>query len=255
MSSRAAGSTTSSSSGAGSKIKLNKTGQGYTGAVDPPWVVYQQMNRVRSESSVKLYRIDRRRWVDLPRVVNGPDWEFSPRIDGKWILFGRDDDESSVKRLILFNRTTRQNRVLVTLNGADNILEPGQVNGKWAVWTICRGDVCDVYKYDIPARTRTKLPRPADPTGFSQYAAAVLANGVVYTTRSGDGCGVTVRIVRFRSGDPVTGAEIAVLPDGIDVSDGQARMRPNGSVDYLYDRVTCDSAAWDFYRVNDPPAP
>ena len=83
----------------------------------------------------------------------------------------------------------------------------------------------------------------------------MLKNGVVYAGRSGIDCGDTVRIVRYRAGDPPTGAEIAVVPAGIDFSHGFARTRPDGSVDYFYDRVTCATSADDVYRVNDPPAP
>jgi hypothetical protein len=75
---------------------------------------------------------------------------------------------------------------------------------------------------------------------------------VVYAARSGTACGETVRIIRFRSDDPNTGTEIAALPAGRDAFSGWARTRPNGSVDYLYERVVCGNRSRDLYRINDP---
>ncbi len=215
--------------------------------------MYQQI--VNNESDLKLYRADKRKRFNLPPSVNSRNWEFSPSISGPWVLFGRDDDESNVKRLILYNRSSHRLRVLATLNGEDNNLYPGQVNGKWSVWTTCSPSACNVFRYDSSARTKTKLEKPAGPTNAAQYAAAVLRNGVVYAARSETACGATVRLVRFRSDDPSTGTELAPLPAGMDLSHGFARTRPDRSVDYLYDRGNCATGATDLYRVNDPPPP
>jgi hypothetical protein len=239
--------------GTNTKIKLNTQGWGYTGGVDPPWVVYQQV--VGDQSSIKLYRIDTRKRSNPPKGVNTANFEYSPTISGKWLLFARGSVDSNLQRIILFNRSNRQSRVLATVNGENINLLPGQVNGRWAVWTTCTSSACDVFRYDSTTRTKTKLPKPAGPTFVAQYGASVLPNGVIYAARSGEECGDTVRIIRFRSDDPATGTEIASLPAERDLSYGFARKRPNGSVDYLYDRRNCETLAGDIYRVNDPPAP
>jgi hypothetical protein len=142
--------------------------------------------------------------------------------------------------------------VLATVNGRYDILAPGQVNGNWAVWTTCSTSECNVFRYQISTRTKAKLPKPPGSATIYQYGASVLKNGVVYAARSGSSCGETVRIIRFRSDDPSTGTEIAAIAAGHDAFSGWARKRPNGSVDYLYERVVCSNLSRNLYRINDP---
>jgi hypothetical protein len=229
------------------KVKLNRTGDGFTGGIDPPWVVYQQVDR--SNSNIKLYRMDTKKRIDLPDGVNTPAWEWRPRISGKWILFGR-QRVSGLEQVILVNRGTGASRVLAHINRDSDELTPGQVNGNWVVWHKCSPG-CNVYVYNISSRHTTKIEKPN--SALLQYSAGITKGGVAYVGRSDDGCGVNAQIVRYRrAGDPATGTVVATLPSNRDMSAGFARTNGNGSVDFFYTRVNCSTEALDVYRVTDP---
>ena len=76
-------------------VKLNTTGRGYLGGIDPPLVIYQQIKN--NESNLRLFNYATGDRLRPPQGVNTADWEWSPSISGDWITFGRDDDESNDK--------------------------------------------------------------------------------------------------------------------------------------------------------------
>ena len=69
------------------RVKLNATGEGFIGGIDPPMVVYQQVRNGRS--NLKLYNADTQARTDPPAGVNTADWEWEPSISGDWLFFAR----------------------------------------------------------------------------------------------------------------------------------------------------------------------
>jgi hypothetical protein len=239
-------------------VKLNTSGRGFLGGIDPPLVVYQQVKN--NESNVRLFNYQTGVRSGPPQGVNSADWDWAPSISGDWITFGRDDDESNDQWVLLESWSQLTQLQLETIGLNREQLYPGQVNGNFVVWTYC-GLECDVRKWEIPSDhiptqdevVPVTLPKAA--TATDQYAAAVTSTGTVYLVRSGDGCGLKLRIVRFGPSDPPEGTVIASIPGGKDVhgDGGYVRERSNGTVEYFFDRVDCSSGRLDIYKVTDPP--
>jgi hypothetical protein len=235
------------------RVKLNTRGHGFLGGIEEPLVIYQQV--VRDESAVRVYDFGTG-MRSAPTGVNSADWDWAPDISDDWILFGRDDDQSHDQWVLLQSRSQPTQLVLETIHLNNEQLYPGQVNGNFVVWTYC-GLECDVRKWEIPADPTQGdvVPETLQKAATHQYAAAVTSTGVVYLVRSGDGCGVTLRVVRFGPTDPAEGTVIASIPAGKDVGGdgGYVRERADGSVEFFFDRVDCSSGRWDIYKVVDPP--
>jgi len=247
--------------GSHKRVKLNTKGRGYLGGIDSPLVIYQQVRN--NESNLRLFNYETGARSRPPQGVNTADWEWSPDISGDWLTFGRADDESNDKWVLLESRSQLVQLELEKTSLRKEYLYSGQVEGNFVVWTYC-GLECDVRKYEIPS---DHIPTQGEivpetlvkaATATNQYAAAVTSTGTVYLVRSGDGCGVKPRIVRFGASDPPEGTVIASIPKGKDVqaNGGYVRERSDGAVEYFFDRFDCDSRKLDIYKVRDPaPTP
>lgn len=236
-------------------IKLNTSGQGWTGGIDYPTVVYQRINSGRS--NLFLYDLSTGLRPPSPPGVNTSKWEWHPTISGDWLLFNRDNNATPTRRVVLHNRTTNEERLLSVVSNGSHYVRADQVNGDWATYTRCVPR-CNVIRYQISSNTRTRLPKPATGPPRDQYAGSVTSTGAVYLLRSGLTCGSRVRIVRYdpNRGDPAAGTVVAALPAGRDVLFSHARENADGSVDVFYDRATCSTERWDIYKVTDPaPTP
>jgi hypothetical protein len=232
------------------RVKLNPTGQGFSGGIDPPTVVYQQVSN--GQSNLRLYDADTQVRSSPPAGVNTKRWEWSPTLSGDWLLFGRINASTGVDSVVLHSMSSSTQFLLD--QGASS-RAPGQVNGDFAVWSRCDGP-CDVIRRQISTSTDTTLPKPL--TSTYQYAPAVTSTGIVYLARSGKSCGSNVRIVRFfGASDPPGGTVVAALGSGRDTFQLFARENADGSVDVFYDRLSCsNSNVADIYRVQDPhPGP
>jgi hypothetical protein len=237
--------------GASAPFKLNTSGQGWTGGIDYPVVVYQQV--ASGQSNIFLYDLSTDTRPATPDGVNTSKWEWHPTISGDWLLYGRDDTNTPTQRVILHNSTTHEERTLRTVTRASHYLQPDQVNGNWATYTRCR-PVCNVVRYDIVANTSTTMDKPVTSRPRHQYAGAVTSTGAVYLVRSGPNCGERVKIVRYDAArsDPALGTIVAALPSGFDIAFAFARVNLAGSVDVFYDRVRCSTGRFDIYKVTDP---
>jgi hypothetical protein len=237
------------------KTKLNTTGTGFGGGVDSPLVVYQQV--AAGNSDIKLYNLDTGTRGSPGAGVNTRNWEWRPTISGDWLLFGRSARSGATERVILYNRTTREQRVLGTTTKRSDFVVPGQVTGNWAVFFRCTRAQhgCTVVRYDIAAKTKRVVPRRNTAASRSQYGASVTPSGIVYLMRSGYGCGTSVRLVRFfGQGDPQYGTVLASIPAGKDTYYTYARVNPDTSVDVLFDRGSCrGNPNLDIYKVTEPP--
>lgn len=237
--------------GTSAAIKLNTAGQGYMGGIDYPTVIYQQTRNGRS--NLFLYDLSDGSRPPTPTGVNTVKWEWHPTISGDWLLFGRDDNASPTRRVILHNMTTSEERVLASVTRRTRYLVPGQVNGNWATYTRC-APVCNVIRYDIAARTKKTLGKPATAVPREQYGASVSADGTVYLARSGRTCGSRgIRLVRYGALDPAIGTVVARLANGFDLFFSFIRDNADGSTDVFYDRVRCANGRWDVYKITDGP--
>jgi hypothetical protein len=234
--------------GPGARVKLNTRGHGYIGGIDPPLVVYQQV--YHGQSNLKLYDANNHTRANPPPGVNSSDWEWEPSISGDWLLYGRQDNETTTQWVLLRSLSSSTE---VVLDQGSGFRQAGQVNGDYAVWTRCDA-TCDVVRHQISTVSETLLQEPATTT--YQYGAAVTSTGVVYVARSGKACGSHVRIVRyFGTGDPAQGTVVASLGSGRDFGSAYARENGDGTVDVFYDRYRCAGGA-DIYRIRDPaPGP
>jgi len=245
-------------------VKLNRRGVAWSGDVDVAQhlAVYQQARR--GDSKIIFYDWATGERKVAPEPVNTPAWEFHPRFQGNYLLFGRETWQTRphVYSLLLFNLAdstiTRLDRIRHGyLYGA---VIPGQVNGDWVVWERVTDDWSDmrVIRYNLVTRDKQVVPvRP----GRFDYGPSVTADGTVYFVRSLGGCGQNVRIRSFTGEEGTTSALVYALPPGTAVNYTYAEARPDGSTHVLFNGLACDLPRedWNIYRllVEDvaPPAP
>jgi Tol biopolymer transport system component len=120
------------------------------------------------------------------------------------------------------------------------------VTGNYAVWFRCT-PACNVFLYDIPAGTTTRIPKP---DRRQQYDPSVTADGTVYFVRSGRGCGTSARLVRHPLGGP--SKVLASLGAGRDSFHTYALASHNGTASVFFSRVRCSTSAWDVMKIVDP---
>jgi hypothetical protein len=118
-----------------------------------------------------------------------------------------------------------------------------QVSSNWAVWDMCAHRVCSVYRYDIGAQTKSKVPNTL--TGKEQYFPSVTSTGTVYFAHSGDGCGRNVKLVEWVPGTTTALVSFRAARDAFSVT--QTVARPRGK-DVYYDRYRCRRADSDISR-------
>lgn len=179
------------------------------------------------------------------RGVNTGRWEYWPSASGEWLLFGRWTPTSEVRRLFLNNLDSGEARLLEKTKGKNAFIAPGQVNGNFAVWSVCRRR-CDVIRYNIADKSHSVIK------GGGPYdrAPSVAPDGTVYFSRGGKRCGVSVTLVR----DPLQGPQqvLVELQKGLDIRDTYAFLESNGTVEIYYERNVCGRpAASDIYKVRE----
>ena len=237
-------------------VKLNTSGQGWTGGIDYPMVVYQRI--AGGQSNIFLYDFTDGSRPPTPDGVNTTKWEWHPTISGDWLLYGRDNTSNPTQRVVLHNGSTHAERTLDSITTASRYLQPDQVNGgDWATFTKCAPN-CNVFLHQISANTTIKVPRPTTDRPRQQYAGGVSPDGDVYLVRSGPRCGERVRIVRYDTdrGDGTFGTIVASLPSGRDIAFAFVREQFGGARDVYYDRVNCSTGKFDIFKVTDPaPGP
>jgi hypothetical protein len=210
-------------------------------------LVYQQYRgnpRRRGRSDLFLFDLSSQARSKVPDV-NGRRWEYWPSSSGAWLLFGRWNPDRNIRRLFLHNLDTGERRILDKIKGKNSFLGPGQVNGNYAAWYVCRPR-CDVFRYDIAERTETLVSNP----GSDQRAPSVTPGGTVYFSRGGKRCGSSVTLVR----DSIQGPQqvLVQLQKGLDIADTYAHAQQNGSTEVYYERNVCGrEAGSDIYKVRE----
>jgi hypothetical protein len=205
------------------------------------------IQQVRGGSSdLELYDVASGKLRDPPRGVNTREWEWRGEISGRWLLFGRVDFGRQLYRVVLHDLATGRERVLAAVSGHGAYAEPGQLNGRFAVWASCPDNACTIYRLRIGDRRPIRVPGPL--YGAAAYAASVSRTGVVYYAKGLLGCGRQVRIMRFAPGRPPR--VVAALPPGYDLRFTTAADSPDATR-ILYDRVRCATKRSDIYEIDD----
>jgi hypothetical protein len=150
--------------------------------------------------------------------------------------------------VILHNLITGTERILASV-GPNPLLQPGQVNGDFAVWERCGGGKCNVLRYQISTEATTSIPNP----GNFQYAPSVSPSGTMYFIRSGNLCGNPVRLVRRTLGG--ASEVIAQLPANRDSFDTYVFTTSSNTVFYerfrIKDNCNIPPTSSNIYKVED----
>jgi hypothetical protein len=221
-------------------FKVNRPGtQARTGGVDGTRLVYQEI--AGGLSDLRLYDLAQRRPLPL-RGVNTKRWEMRPTLWGHRLLFGRIDYSTGRYAVLLHDLARGRERELDVIDRSHRpAIEPGQVNGRYAVWATGVDGVYTVHRYDAVSGKK-QLLAGSNPYRDPQYAPSVSRRGTVFFARSGLGCGEGVRIIRA----PLRGPEqvVASLRPGFDLLSTYA-----ASGRLLFDRAVCKGGRVDVYQL------
>ncbi|HSD01589.1 MAG TPA: hypothetical protein VLB81_04430 [Gaiellales bacterium] len=236
----------------GPVVKLNKRGHAWAGDVDVAQrlAVYQQVRG--DDSRIMLYNWVTKQRTAAPKAVNTAAWEFAPRIQGDYLLFGRQTWQTSpdTYEVLLYNRAdgTLKTLDMIPHGYTFGATIPGQVNGDWVVWAKATDNWATqrVYRYNLATGVTDEVPVA---TGRIDYAPSVTPDGTVYFVRSGAGCGDNVRILRFTGEAGTSTARVYALPAGRQIDSTYAEEQPSGPPQLLFSRLGCDSGNWNIYRL------
>jgi len=211
-----------------------------SGGMDARTLVVQVIRR--GGSDLELFDLKTSRFRAPPRGVNTRAWEWRGSISGHSLLFGRFNGVNTYN-VVLTDLRTGRTRILDTVQGHGAYAEPGQVNGRYAVWAGCPDNFCTVYRYDLGGGRRARVPGDY---GHVAFAPAVTSDGVVYYGRGLRFCGSEVRLMRYRPG--TAPRVVASLAPGFDF-----RFATTDGRRVLFDRVSCAHGNFDVYSVRVGP--
>jgi hypothetical protein len=216
----------------GTRFKVNGGRRdAVTGAIDGATLVYQSFTR--RSSSIRFFDLLTKTTTSAPDAVNTDAWEYWPSLSGDLLLFGRVTGDVD-RDLILYDLSTGTETVLDHTNGTRRNIQPGQVNGNYAVWVTFTPSSCQAYVYDIAAGTTTAVPRPDD---RCQYGASVGSDGTAYVGQSAFGCGRHVQLLAYPVGGSVS--QVVSLERGTDFFFTFALTNADGSTSVYLDPGPC----------------
>ncbi|MGN6378584.1 MAG: hypothetical protein ACTHNU_06500 [Gaiellales bacterium] len=181
-----------------------------------------------------------------PVGVNTPAFEYSPELSFTWLMFGRQVHGTS--RIVLFNLQTHSARRLFSIprgSQATNFADPGQVNGNFATFYVCKGaaPACSVYLYTISTHTLTKISHPSN---VLDRWPAVTATGTLWFNRLSSGSGPCSSSLVEK---PLASPAVAVHAFTPGFVGANMQTYNDGTHDQLfYDRVSCIDDNSDIYR-------
>lgn len=222
--------------GAGDRVRVNARGtEGSLGAIDGRRLVFQQFRGSVDDgsSSIKIANLATGK-KRTPREVNSRHWDFWPALDGRWMLHGRTNADKGTTKVLLTNLRTGKTRTLER-SRASTYLQPGQINGKYAVWMKWKsGGKGKIFIHNLETRRTKRLPDG----GKWNWGPSVSRRGVVYFARSGRNCGSDVRILRWKKGRGTK--RLIALPNGVDTGDSYVARNADGDTEVYYTRVVCE---------------
>ena len=208
-----------------------------SGGMDKSTLVVQVVRN--GQSDLLLYDLKTHRLREPPHGINTRAWEWRGSISGSRLLFGRFNGVDTYE-IVLADLSTGPELILDSVRGHGAYAEPGQVNGRYAVWAGCPDNFCSIYRYDI--RTGSRLRVPGDYRHVS-YAPSVAASGDVYYGYALRGCGSAVQLRRFRPG---AGSRVLrTLAAGYDF-----RFTNTDGRSVVFDRVSCSQDNFDIFTAN-----
>jgi len=235
-------------------IKVNAQGtSGDWGQIDADRLVFEQYKGTAAD--IKFFDLKTHERTNPPSGVNTSLWEYWPREDGKWLLFGRLDSSNDRRKLILFNLSTHRSRVL---DSTTQYLEPGQVAGHFAVWFVTTTDLhqqvkemnLQTGKITVIAHDFTKCDATHQIRGgigcptFYNYGPSVTSNGTAFYFQAPLAkCNMPAKLIRRPLG--AAARVIGTTGDTHQAFATSAWRANNGSVHILHDRSTCGGGTDD----------
>ncbi|HEX2058728.1 MAG TPA: PQQ-binding-like beta-propeller repeat protein [Actinomycetota bacterium] len=234
----------------GEAFRVSKKGRsGFPGGIDGNRLVIEETGR---SSNIRLIDLATRERLRLPDQVNTRADEWAPTISGRWLLFGRVEPApgrpGELWKVMLFDLESGTGREL----GASSrrSLQPGQVNGDWALWHSCGEKNCSTFRYRISTSKRERISL-AQPT----FSGSIAADGTAYFAASTPKCGKEVAFYEY----PLDGSAklLFKLPGGVDVYSSFA-YDDGGATKIVFARITCRNLRGDVYvfdtsRAGPPP--
>jgi hypothetical protein len=220
------------------------TSAGLGTGIDGTTLVYTQ--RHRGGFNIRMFDLATKHRFAPPAGVNTPRIEDEPTVSGNWLLFHRSHGGATPgQQVILRNLRGGETRVLASVHGRAALLEAGQVNGDWAVFTkSVDGTRFNVWRYRISTRTLVEVPNPRDRVHSS---AAVNPFGTVYFEESGRRCGANATVEIYPVGGPMIIAGT--------LRPGNYTFHPflfehNATDSYLFAKLHCVGGATDIFESN-----
>ena len=233
-------------SGSGLPVRLNERGtQGTTGGVDGDRAAYTQWSERRGIRRGKVYVFNlatgNRR--PLPAKVSG-DGSSDATISGRWFLYSREyvyPGAAVVSHVMLYNRHTHELRRVAAGSYRTVGVFPGQVNGRWAVWSDSWESASHVFRYNVVTKAKERIA--GDDTSFV-FDPAVSSDGTMYFLRVRSGITDLVRL-------PVGGTETVLAQMSGYVSDLFVMDQTDGSRVVFFQSAAGIRKQSDLYQIVD----
>jgi hypothetical protein len=234
----------------GAKFQVNGAGTGYSGAVDQSTSRLAWQLVKHNTSDVKLFDMATQLNVPLPSGINTNGWEWGAGVFGNTFTFTR-TTKAAFKLYLVTDLSTGAKIKFATIERPKlSIYGPPRLYGDWIVWsTISKSGNWRAYRYDIMNDLTQKIPNPLDKF---YYAPSVDVAGNVYFIRSGNGCGASLRLMKW-DGNPLDNPVITYSFDpGIDVVYISVFDDGLGTVKVYVDFLDCSSFDSDIYSFSNP---
>jgi hypothetical protein len=237
--------------GSGTPVTLNASqDKAFSGQIDPTTdqIGWQRIHN--GKSNVRIYDMLGPANVPLPAGINTSKWEWAPAVYGGQMTFARDGRSSQTLYLVT-NLTTGHKRAIRTTDYIHSYLFlPPRFYGNWIVYGLSTRHGLSVYEYDVTNRTTRRVPNPNNKL---YYAPSVDVAGDVYFIRSGNGCGASVRLMKWTpgAGDPVV---VYSFPSATDANDTSVYDDGAGTVKIFAAFFDCLNGGDDIYSFTNPTA-
>jgi hypothetical protein len=232
----------------GAKFQVNGAGTGFTGAIDQATSTLAWQLIKHNTSDVKLYDMATQTNIPLPSGINTSAWECCAGIFESTFTFVRTTN-AAFKLYLVTDLLTGAKIKFATINRPNVYLySDPRLYGNWIVWSTQDAvGHWKAYRYDIMNDITKKIPNPL---GKLYYAPSVDVLGNVYFIRSGNGCGASVRLMKWTgTGDPTVAYSFDSDTDVVYTSVFDDGL---GAVKVYVDFFDCSTGNIDIYSFSNP---